>query len=116
MNNQVLLMTGLLTLPFAGMHAQERKDKKASQKYMYGAYIDLQRMIRSDRFKLIMYPKINKVRLYDLQNDPREMHDLASNPQYKKTADLLFKEFKKLQKETGDEMDLTPCYEGFFKE
>lgn len=95
--------------------AKGEKDRETSNKYLYGAYIDLQRMIRSDRFKMIMYPKNNKVRLYDLKNDPLEMHDLASDLKYKPVAEQLFQEFKKLQQKTGDEMDLTPCYENFYK-
>lgn len=95
--------------------AQGKEDKKASNEYVYGAYIDLQRMVRSDQYKMIMYPKINIVRLYDVQNDPNEMNDLAANPSYKKVADKLFNEFKKLQKETQDELDVEPCYKKFFK-
>lgn len=95
--------------------AQGKKDSKAANEYVYGAYIDLQRMVRSQQYKMIMYPKINIVRLYDVQKDPNEMNDLAANPAYKKVADKLFKEFKKLQKETQDELDMEPCYQNFFK-
>ena len=38
---------------------------------IYGAYIDYQRMIRKDGFKLIVYPKIKKTVLFDLKNDPK---------------------------------------------
>ena len=96
--------------------AKGKKDKKAVQEYIYGAYIDVQRMVRSTQYKMIMYPKINIVRLYDVQKDPDEMNDLAANPTYKKVADKLLKEFKKLQKTTNDELDVQPCYDRFFKD
>jgi arylsulfatase A-like enzyme len=46
---------------------------------IFTAYIDVQRAVRDDRWKLIIYPKINKTQLFDLKNDPNEIHDLASD-------------------------------------
>ena len=43
---------------------------------IYGGYMNLQRMIRQDNYKLIYYPKIDKTLLFDLKKDPQEMHDL----------------------------------------
>ena len=40
------------------------------------------RMVRDARFKLIYYPAGNRVQLFDLHDDPRELHDLAANPEY----------------------------------
>ena len=33
---------------------------------LFTAYIDVQRAVRDDRWKLIMYPQINKTQLFDL--------------------------------------------------
>ena len=44
------------------------------------AYRDVQRAIRDDRWKLIRYPQINKTQLFDLQDDPYEMRNLAGQP------------------------------------
>ncbi len=46
---------------------------------IYGAYMNLQRMIRKDGYKLLVYPTIDKVLLFDLEADPNEMKDLANN-------------------------------------
>lgn len=44
------------------------------------AYRDVQRAVRQGDWKLIRYPKINRTQLFDLANDPYEVHDLAAEP------------------------------------
>lgn len=73
---------------------------------IYGAYIDYQRMIRKDGYKLIVYPRINKLLLYDLENDPEEINNLADDPQYKEKVDELYRELIKLQNDMGDDLRL----------
>lgn len=89
---------------------------KCSEESVYGAYMNLQRMIRTDRYKLILYLENNVVRLYDLKKDPHEMNDLASRPEYRKIADVLFEELLEKQKEVGDDHDIRHCYESFFSD
>lgn len=38
------------------------------------------RMVHNGRYKLIYYPVGNRVQLFDLQNDPNELEDLAGTP------------------------------------
>ena len=45
---------------------------------IFTAYGQVQRAVRDDRWKLIVYPKINKTQLFDLVKDPAELHDLAN--------------------------------------
>lgn len=73
---------------------------------VYGAYVNHQRMVTDDNFKLIYYPKIKKKLLFDLKADPGEMHNLADAPEHKAMVDALWKELKRLQKETGDGLRL----------
>ena len=89
------------------------KGKTSTSNYpaIYGAYIDLQRMIRKNNFKLIVYPKIEKVLLYDLKNDPEEMADLSKNPNYQEKMISLFKDLLQLQKDMEDELDLSTIFE-----
>lgn len=47
------------------------------------------RMIRADEFKLIWYPVGNHIQLFDLKNDPREMHDLGTDPSCEKVRERL---------------------------
>jgi arylsulfatase A-like enzyme len=47
---------------------------------IFTSYTKVQRAVRDERWKLIVYPQINKTQLFDLKNDPNEMHDLAADP------------------------------------
>ena len=77
---------------------------------VYGAYLALQRSVTFEGYKLILYPKIKKVLLYNLRSDPREMHDLASRPESQPVIHRLFARLLKLQRETGDSLDLEAAY------
>lgn len=93
----------------------EDKNKLYTEKSIYGAYINLQRMIRTDRYKMIIYPKINIVRLYDLKKDPSEKEDLAKLKKYRKVMDRMFSLLEERQKATGDELDVKIPYTTFCK-
>jgi len=90
----------------------EGKSKKGYDA-VYGAYMGNQRMIRTDRYKMIIYPTAKMVRLYDLKKDPQEMNDLAGNKKYRKQLDELFSLFKELQKEVADPLDISKYYYEF---
>ncbi len=79
---------------------------------IYGAYLDLQRSVKQDGYKLILYPKIAKARLYNVSEDPHEMRDLAEEPASKPVMKRLFAELVKLQRETGDALDLRSVFPG----
>ena len=40
------------------------------------------RMVRAGQFKLIWYPVGNRFQLFDLADDPQEMHDLGADPRH----------------------------------
>ena len=61
---------------------------------IYGAYINLQRMVRTDEYKLILYPQVKQVQLFDMINDPFEMNLLELQVEVGDTYDL--SEFKDL--------------------
>ncbi len=74
---------------------------------IYGGYLDLQRSIRTDKYKLIVYPQANVVRLYDVQADPWETHDLIHDSAFEATAQELFDRLIGLQKQVQDGLDLS---------
>lgn len=74
---------------------------------IYGCYLEKQRSIRTDQFKLIAYPKSKTLRLYDIQNDPTEMNDLADDASMRSTVKQLFDRLVGLQREMNDDLDLS---------
>lgn len=83
--------------------------KKSASNYpeVYGAYMDLQRMIRVDDYKLILYPEAGVVKLFDLKNDPDEIKDLSSIPRHKERIRSMYQKLEALQVTMGDTLDLS---------
>ena len=73
---------------------------------IYAGYRSGQRAVIKGRFKLILFPKVPKVLLYDLKNDPFETTNLAEKEKYEPVIDKLFEELLRLQEPTGDSMNL----------
>ena len=80
---------------------------KSHYNAIYGAYINYQRMIRKDGFKLIVYPELDKVLLYDMEQDPEEMKDLSEVEGYQSKVNDLFQDLLSLQKELNDTLDIS---------
>jgi choline-sulfatase len=78
---------------------------------VYGAYLQLQRSVTVGDYKLILYPKIAQRLLFNIKDDPQEMHNLAASAEHEATVRRLFKKLLDLQKETGDELDLVSVYQ-----
>ncbi len=86
------------------------KRKETSPSYpngIYGAYMDYQRMIRKDGYKLMVYPKIKKILLFNLKNDPLEQHDISDKIQHRNTVKNLFDNLLLLQRKYSDSLDLS---------
>jgi len=53
--------------------------------------------VRTQRYKLISYYDSNEWDLFDLKNDPQELHSLYSDPQYKKIVNAMKEKLKELK-------------------
>lgn len=107
------------TLELAGVAVPDHVDYKSLLPLMedpdaphyraiYGAYLpDTQRMVVKGDYKLILYPKAGIKRLFNLKEDPQEMHDLANWPSYSPVVEELTHLFYELQKEMADPLDLS---------
>ena len=84
--------------------------QRSPYKSVYGAYLQLQRSVIHDGWKLILYPKIKTARLYNLEKDPQEMHDLANEAERLQVQKNLFARLLALQKENGDALDLKSAF------
>lgn len=81
-------------------------EKAKGEEYIFGTYKNLQRMIRSNDYKLIVYPQVNRVQLFDLNNDPLEQVNLYGKRKYRSIAQKMFKALKEEQKKLGDYLNL----------
>jgi len=75
--------------------------------HLFTAYMDDQRTIRDDRWKLFYRSKEDRVALYDLKNDPHELNDLAAKPENKDRIAKLKVELAKAQQLYGDTPEVT---------
>jgi len=69
---------------------------------VFGHYRDVQRMIRTDKWKLIWYPKIDKYQLFDMVGDPNELEDLCGRPCHAAVFAELRVKLEAWQREAGD--------------
>lgn len=90
------------------------KTSKGEYSSIYGAYTVTQRMYRNDKYKLVMYPSANIIRLYDMEIDPLETKDLAENKQRPDALiKKLFNEFLQQQQRMNDPLNLTHLLNNF---
>lgn len=81
-------------------------EPRAATETIYAAYRpDLQRMVRDERFKLILYPKVRVVQLFDLASDPWETRNLAGDPAQRARIERLHAELLRWMDETEDPLD-----------
>lgn len=70
--------------------------------HVFCYFRDVQRMIRTDRWKLIHYPKINRTQLFDVVNDPLERADASSETKHISRVTELRELLRREQKQAGD--------------
>jgi arylsulfatase A-like enzyme len=69
-------------------------------------FIDIQRAVREERWKLICYPKISHMQLFDLQTDPDEKTNLIDRTEYAEHVQRLRKLMEQWQAKVGDALEL----------
>ncbi|MCH2161093.1 MAG: sulfatase-like hydrolase/transferase [Phycisphaerales bacterium] len=78
-------------------------------------YRDLQRALVEERWKLIVYPRPKSdttlVQLFDLENDPHELRNLAGNPAQEKRVTTMLAKLRTRMDELGDELVLPAAIE-----
>ena len=80
--------------------------EKATRDVIFTAYTRVNRAIRDDRWKLIVYTQVHKTQLFDLRNDSGEMKDLAGDPAHAEEVTRLTKLLAAEQKKAGDTLPL----------
>ena len=68
--------------------------------------LQIQRAVRDDRWKLICYPKIGHMQLFDLQSDPDERTNRIDHPECAQHVQRLLKLLRAWQAKVGDTLQL----------
>lgn len=75
---------------------------------VYCGYRGLQRMVRTNQYKLILYPKVKRYQLFDLEEDPWEINSLDA-VDHAATVAGLFRQLKDWQRKVQDTVALDPA-------
>jgi len=99
-------MQGRSLLPL--LKGEQPKDWRTSMYYRYYHYPMHHRVqphygVRTERYKLIFFNKINQWELFDLQKDPHELKNVFTDPAYAETVKTLKAEMLRLKQELKDE-------------
>ena len=94
---------GLDGLDFAPVIRGEENGPRDS---LFTSYLNVQRAVRDDRWKLIRFPEIGVTRLFDLSVDPAEIVDLASDPAQAERIERMTALLKDWQRRVTDPLDL----------
>lgn len=93
------------------LKGEEPKDWRDALYYHYYEYpaehaVKKHYGVRDDRYKLIhFYDDIDQWELYDLQADPKEMHNLYGQPGYEEATQRMMAKLKELQRQYDDPID-----------
>ncbi|HEX3624291.1 MAG TPA: sulfatase-like hydrolase/transferase [Verrucomicrobiae bacterium] len=96
------------TVQFPSLMPLLRGERQQLFDSMYCAYLKVQRSVRTDTHKLILYPKVKQVQLFDIVNDPWEVRNLAGDTANAEKISELFGDLKKLQATISDTLVLDP--------
>jgi choline-sulfatase len=78
--------------------------KKQLHEALYAAFVDRQRAVRTEEWKLIRTPRAGQVQLFNVKNDPWETKNLANDPKHAKTLALMDAKLRALMTEMNDPM------------
>ncbi|GMQ24870.1 sulfatase-like hydrolase/transferase [Algoriphagus sp. oki45] len=82
-------------------------EEKQVRESLFTAYRNTVRAVRDQKWKLIRYPERDFTQLFDLENDPEEMNNLAEDPRFDSEKEKLMELLKASQKEFGDTISFT---------
>jgi choline-sulfatase len=94
------------TVEHRSMASLAKHGRGAGYNAIYGGYLRLQRMIRDEEWKLILYPQAHKTQLFHIQKDPWERVNLADEAKHSGLIVDMKKRLRKLQSELDDTLEI----------
>lgn len=76
--------------------------QRPAREELFLAYRGVQRAICDSKWKLIHYPAVDRIQLFDLQSDPEEITDLAQRPEHADRVKELQQRLGRLRREFDD--------------
>jgi len=76
--------------------------KSETRSLVFTTYADLIRSVRDERWKLVRWPRVDRVQLFDLQTDPNELQDLSAQPEHQPRVLRMMMHLADLQKSYDD--------------
>ncbi len=83
-------------------------DTKGVRNSLYTVYRNTVRAVRTDEWKLILYPQRDFSQLFNLKNDPLEINNLAAIPAHKQKADEMIDLLNEWYIAVNDTANLNP--------
>ena len=77
-------------------------EEKSARPFVVGYFRKYQRMIRTDSWKLIVYPEVDRIQLFNLRADPLERHDVARDESNAAVVQRLRNQLAEWLRERGD--------------
>lgn len=104
------------TMEFVSQLDVAKSDNSESKREaVYGAYLNKQRMVRDERYKLFFVPDADLVMLFDIERDPHELNNLyGKSAKYTAIAKGLAQKYLKVAAESGDRYDLAAQFPELF--
>lgn len=102
------------TVDFKSLKPLLTDDNAKGEEYIFGAYKNLQRMVRSQQYKLIVYPEVARMQLFDVKHDPLELNDLSDDPHYSEIKSKMIEKLKEQQAKFGDQLNLRTTFPAYF--
>jgi len=89
------------------LSGKQPSDWRTSMYYRYYHYpgdhqVQQHYGVRTERYKLIYFHRIDQWELYDLKKDPRELNNVYADPAYASTVKTLKAEMARLRTELND--------------
>ena len=81
-----------------------------------GNYFNYQRIIRKEGFKLMFFPKNQRIELYNVEDDPFELNNLAGDENYHEKILSLGNDFVELQKNYNDTLNIKKIFKNIWKD
>ena len=81
-----------------------------------GNYFNYQRIIRKDGFKLMFFPKNQRIELYNVEDDPFELNNLAGDENYYEKILSLGNDFIELQNNYNDTLNIKKIFKNIWKD